>query len=88
MLTKAGMILSNHVKFPVTQGIRFLRTAKVAYTEHLYPYEEKGGTKVAARELGMDEYAVIKTLIMEDENKNPLLVLMLTFRTFRFYRID
>lgn len=63
-------------KYPVTQGIRFLREAKVSYTEHLYEYEEKGGTSVAARELGIDEHAAIKTLIMEDENKSPLIILM------------
>lgn len=70
------MIMSNQSKYPVTQGIRFLREAKVSYTEHLYEYEEKGGTSVAARELGISEHAAIKTLIMEDENKSPLIILM------------
>lgn len=68
--------MSNQSKYPVTQGIRFLREAKVSFTEHLYEYEEKGGTSVAARELGIDEHAVIKTLIMEDENKSPLIILI------------
>lgn len=68
--------MSNQSKYPVTQGIRFLREAKVSYTEHLYEYEEKGGTSVAARELGISEHAAIKTLIMEDENKSPLIILM------------
>ncbi len=63
-------------KYPVTQGIRFLRAAKVSFTEHLYEYEERGGTAVAARELGIDEHAAVKTLIMEDEHKNPMVVLM------------
>ncbi|QEL56775.1 Cys-tRNA(Pro) deacylase [Chromobacterium paludis] len=63
-------------KAPVTQAIRVLREHKVDYTEHLYKYEEKGGTTVSARELGVDEHAVVKTLIMEDENKRPLIVLM------------
>ena len=63
-------------KFPVTPAIRMLRAEKVAFSEHLYPYEEKGGTAVSARELGVDEHAVVKTLIMEDERKNPLVVLM------------
>lgn len=63
-------------KFPVTPAIRVLREAKVDFTEHLYTYEEKGGTAVSARELGVDEHSVVKTLIMEDENKNPLIVLM------------
>ncbi|MBI1920399.1 MAG: Cys-tRNA(Pro) deacylase [Geobacter sp.] len=63
-------------KSPVTSAIRLLRGAGVAFTEHHYKYEEKGGTAVSARELGVDEHAVIKTLIMEDERKNPLIVLM------------
>ena len=63
-------------KAPVTQAIRQLRGKKVAFTEHLYNYEEKGGTVVSARELGVDEHCVIKTLVMEDERKNPLVVLM------------
>lgn len=63
-------------KTPVTQAIRMLRAHHVAWTDHLYPYEEKGGTRVSARELGVDEHAVIKTLIMHDEQKRPLVVLM------------
>lgn len=63
-------------KIPVTSAIRHLRSENVAFSEHLYQYEEKGGTAVSARELGVDEHAVIKTLVMEDERKNPLLVLM------------
>ncbi|OWY37417.1 aminoacyl-tRNA deacylase [Xenophilus sp. AP218F] len=63
-------------KAPVTQAIRALREHKVDYSEHLYKYEDKGGTTVSARELGVDEHAVVKTLIMEDENKRPLIVLM------------
>ena len=56
-------------KAPVTQAIRLLRQHQVSYSEHLYKYEEKGGTRVSARELGVDEHCVIKTLIMEDEHK-------------------
>lgn len=63
-------------KSPVTPAIRVLRQHKAAFTEHLYAYEEKGGTTVSARELGVDEHAVIKTLVMEDERKQPLIVLM------------
>lgn len=63
-------------KPPVTQAIRMLRAHHVAWTDHLYAYEEKGGTRVSARELGVDEHAVIKTLIMHDEQKRPLVVLM------------
>lgn len=63
-------------KTPVTPAIRLLRQEKVAFTAHPYTYEEKGGTAVSARELGVDEHAVIKTLIMEDDGKKPLIVLM------------
>ncbi|HJV34168.1 Cys-tRNA(Pro) deacylase [Geomonas sp.] len=63
-------------KAPVTAAVRVLRQAKVDYGEHPYTYEEKGGTAVSARELGVDEHCVIKTLIMEDETRAPLVVLM------------
>lgn len=63
-------------KPPVTLAVRALRAAKVEFTDHLYEYEEKGGTAVSARELRVDEHAVIKTIIMEDDKKNPLIVLM------------
>ena len=59
-----------------TPAIHFLRQHKVPFTEHLYRYEERGGTAVSARELGVDEHIVIKTLVMEDERKQPLVVLM------------
>lgn len=62
--------------FPVTSAIRFLRSHSVTFTPHLYPYEEHGGTAHSARCLGVDEHEVIKTLIMEDERKQPLIVLM------------
>jgi len=48
----------------------------VSFTEHPYRYEERGGTAVSSRELGVDEHLVIKTLVMEDERKQPLIVLM------------
>jgi Cys-tRNA(Pro) deacylase len=63
-------------KTPVSPAIRQLRAAGIQFTDHLYEYEEKGGTAVSARELGVDEHSVIKTLVMEDEHKNPLIVLM------------
>ena len=53
-----------------------LRVHGVEYTEHLYRYEDRGGTKVSARELGVDEHSVIKTLVMEDDQAHPLIVLM------------
>jgi Cys-tRNA(Pro) deacylase len=63
-------------KTPVTPAVRLLRQEKVEFVPHLYAYEEKGGTAVSARELGVDEHAVIKTLVMEDDGKHPLIVLM------------
>ncbi len=63
-------------KTPVTAAIRELRAHKVEFTDHHYDYEEKGGTAVSARELGVPEHAVVKTLVMEDDGGNPLIVLM------------
>jgi Cys-tRNA(Pro) deacylase len=63
-------------KTPSTPATRLLRQQGVAYTEHPYRYEEHGGTAVSARELGVDEHAVVKTLVMEDEAGAPLVVLM------------
>jgi Cys-tRNA(Pro) deacylase len=54
----------------------FLKKNAVAYTEHPYDYEEKGGTRVSSEKLGVDEHAVVKTLVMEDEERKPLIVLM------------
>jgi Cys-tRNA(Pro) deacylase len=48
----------------------------VEFTEHEYRYEARGGTAVSSRALGVPEHAVIKTLVMEDEQKRPLIVLM------------
>lgn len=59
-----------------TPAIHFLRAHKVPFTEHPYRYEERGGTAVSSRELGVDEHLVVKTLVMEDEAKQPMLVLM------------
>jgi Cys-tRNA(Pro) deacylase len=63
-------------KLPVTAAVRTLREHGVAFTHHPYAYEERGGTEVSARELGVDEHAVIKTLVMEDDAGRPLVVLM------------
>ncbi len=63
-------------KNPSTAATRLLRESGVRYSEHPYRYEEHGGTRVSARELGVDEHAVVKTLVMEDETGAPLLVLM------------
>jgi Cys-tRNA(Pro) deacylase len=65
-----------HDKLPVTPGVRLLRQSKVEFTHHLYRFEEHGGTPVASRELGLDEHLLVKTLVMEDERRSPLIVLM------------
>ena len=57
-------------------AIPVLKKHNVAFTEHEYRYEARGGTAVSSRELGVDEHSVIKTLVMEDESKQPLIVLM------------
>jgi Cys-tRNA(Pro) deacylase len=54
---------------PVTLAVRFLRQQKVEFTPHLYPYEARGGTRVSSASLGVDEHAVVKTLIFEDDSK-------------------
>lgn len=63
-------------KHPVTMAVRALRAAKVAFEPHLYTWEPRGGTRASSEALGVDEHAVIKTLIFEDEKKQPLCVLM------------
>ena len=64
----------NHVsETPATQ---FLRNHNVAFDGHPYDYVEHGGTAESARQLGAEEHAVIKTLVMEDEAGQPLIVLM------------
>ncbi len=62
--------------FPSTPAVLLLRARGVSFSEHGYRYEERGGTAVAARELGVPEHAVVKTLVMEDESHKPLIVLM------------
>jgi Cys-tRNA(Pro) deacylase len=61
---------------PSTPAVRLLRERGVAFTEHPYRYEEKGGTAASSRELGVDEHAVVKTLVFEDDAGAPLIVLM------------
>lgn len=68
--------MSNKDHAPETPATKFLKAHKIAYSSHLYDYEEHGGTKVSARELNVNEHAVVKTLIFEDENSKPLIVLM------------
>lgn len=61
---------------PSTPAIHLLRRHNVSFTEHPYRYEERGGTRVSSRELGVPEHHVVKTLVLQDEAKQPLIVLM------------
>ena len=61
---------------PATPATTFLRSNDVSFTEHLYSYVEHGGTAESARQLGVDEHVVIKTLVMQDQDGKPLIVLM------------
>lgn len=59
-----------------TPATQMLRRHKVNFTEHLYDYVEHGGTAESARQLGVDEHQVVKTLVMQDQDAKPLIVLM------------
>jgi len=60
----------------MTPATAFLKAQQVAFTEHEYEYVEHGGTEVPARALGVAEHAIVKTLVMEDDARKPLLILM------------
>ena len=62
--------------YPVTPAVRLLREKKIAFEPHLYDYKEHGGTSHSALSLGVDEHAVIKTIVMETESRSPIIVLM------------
>jgi len=64
------------VDIPVTTAVRFLRERKINFTPRLYKYVEKGGTSESARQLEVDEHAVVKTLVFETNEKKGLIVLM------------
>jgi Cys-tRNA(Pro) deacylase len=59
-----------------TPATAWLREHGIAFTEHVYEYVERGGTAESARQLGIDEHAIVKTLVMQDERGAPLVVLM------------
>ena len=65
--------MSKHSETPAT---KVLKEHAVAYTEHGYEYVEHGGTAVSSSSLGVDEHHVVKTLIFEDDRRQPLCVLM------------
>ncbi|HJW11577.1 MAG TPA: Cys-tRNA(Pro) deacylase [Albitalea sp.] len=59
-----------------TPATAFLRQHGVAFSEHVYDYVEHGGTEESSRQLGVPEHQVVKTLVMQDERAQPLIVLM------------
>jgi Cys-tRNA(Pro) deacylase len=63
-------------KIPVTPALLTLKKNQAVFSTRSYKYVEHGGTRVSAKELGVDEHEVIKTLVMEDEHKVPLIILM------------
>lgn len=62
--------------YPITPAVRVLRERKINFAPHLYAYEERGGTRRSSESLGVDEHAVVKTLVMETDARKPLIVLM------------
>jgi Cys-tRNA(Pro) deacylase len=62
--------------YPVTPAVRFLREMGIEFKPHLYEYVEKGGTRESAKQLGVDEHSVIKTLVFETNERKRLIVLM------------
>jgi Cys-tRNA(Pro) deacylase len=67
--------MSKPVDFPITPAIRVLREHKVSFTPHLYDYIERGGTAHSASSLGVSEHEVVKTIVLEDDAKKPLICL-------------
>ena len=59
-----------------TPATQLLKAHKVVFTEHPYDYVEHGGTEESAKQLGLDEHVVVKTLVMQDQDAKPMIVLM------------
>lgn len=68
--------MKTEAQAPETPATKFLHAHRIAHSNHLYEYEDHGGTRVSSRELNVPEHAVVKTLVMEDEARKPLIVLM------------
>jgi len=69
-------MVKKHGHVSETPATQAMRRAGVAFSEHVYDYLEHGGTAESARQLGVDEHAVVKTLVMQDDSARPLIVLM------------
>jgi Cys-tRNA(Pro) deacylase len=80
-ITRGDDRMSRKERVSETPATAFLKKHGIAYSEHVYEYVEHGGTRVSAESLGVEEHAIVKTLVMEDERKNPLIVLMHGDRT-------
>ncbi len=65
-----------HHDFPITSAVRVLRERGIEFKPHHYKYQEHGGTRVGATELGLPEHILVKTLVMETDQRKPLIVLM------------
>lgn len=68
--------MSKTVHVSETPATQWLKRHGVIFGEHVYEYVEHGGTAVSSQALGVDEHAVVKTLVMEDESSRPLIMLM------------
>ena len=73
--------MAKQTRVSETPAVAFLRRHGVEFTEHPYEYLEHGGAEHSARVLGLDPWTVVKTLVMQDEKKSPLVVLMHGNRT-------
>jgi Cys-tRNA(Pro) deacylase len=62
--------------YPITPAVRYLRDKRQDFTPHIFDYVEKGGTRHSSEVLGVDEHAVIKTLVFETNERKPLIILM------------
>jgi Cys-tRNA(Pro) deacylase len=70
------ILVMSKADYPVTPAVRMLRDKKINFEPHLYDYQEHGGTARSAVELGVDEHSVVKTLVMETDQREPLIILM------------
>ncbi len=80
-ITRALSMAKSAAHAPETPATRLLKQLRIPFSTHLYEYEAHGGTTVSARELNLPEHAIVKTLVMQDEDANPLIVLMHGDRT-------
>lgn len=62
--------------YPITPAIRFLRMHKIAFEPYLYPYIEHGGTSAPAQYFGLDEHAIVKTIILQNDKKQGMICIM------------